>query len=261
MRFRCLDFRFSLSADVPETEARLDELFAACRDDDADGAAGAELRVVTGGPRRDEVVVLDGDHAVFGPGDLDTAIAHVVWEVNRRTVEASDGYLLVHGAAAARDGLAVVVAAPSGAGKSTFVSELVRAGWAYVTDEVVAVDLVTRLVVPYPKPIAVARDGGVERFVAPGAARSGVAAPSRPRAVLVPDRRAGASVSFEPLTRAETVVHLAEHSFNFRRVGCDAFEAAVAVARESVCLRVRYGEAAAAVRALESQLVALEEPR
>lgn len=260
MRFRCLGFRFSLSADAPEIEARLADLFAACRDDDTATAAGAELRVVTGGPSRDGVVVLDGDHTLFGPGDVDTAVAHVVWEVNRRTVDASDGYLLVHGAAAARDGLAVVVAAPSGAGKSTFVSELVRAGWAYLTDEAVAVDLVTRLVVPYPKPIAVAGDGGVERFVAPGAAPSGVAAPSLPRVVLTPDRRDGASVSFEPMTRAETVVHLAEQSFNFRRIGCDGFEAAVAVARESVCLRVRYGEAADAVRALESELVALEEP-
>ena len=260
MRFRCLGFRFCLSADDPAVEALLDELFAACRDEDVVTAAGTELRVVAGGAGDDGVVVLDGDHAVFGPGDLDTAIAHVVWEVNRRTVEASDDYLLVHGAAASRDGLAVVVAAPSGAGKSTLVSELVRAGWGYLTDEAVAVDLATRLIVPYPKPIAVAGDGGIERFVGPGAAASGVAAPSRPRAVLVPDRRAGASVSFEPMTRAETVVHLAQQSFNFRRIGCDAFEAAVSVARESVCLRVRYGEAADAVRALEQELVALGEP-
>ncbi|MCL6641311.1 MAG: germination protein YpeB, partial [Candidatus Rokubacteria bacterium] len=182
--------------------------------------------------------------------DVETALAYVVWEVNRRAVGGAEGYLLVHGAAAARGGGAVVVVAASGGGKSTFVHALTRAGWGYLTDEAVAVDLSSGLVVPYPKPIALAGEGGRERLVAPGELVAGVAPPSPPRLVLVPERREGVPVSFEPVGRAAALVHLAEHSFNFRRAGCAAFDAAAAVVRGSECLRVRYAEADDAVAAL-----------
>ncbi|GIU86611.1 MAG: hypothetical protein KatS3mg009_1126 [Acidimicrobiia bacterium] len=247
MTHRCLGFRFTLSADDRTVRARLDDLFAACRDDG--GPPGARLHVGAAGARG-QVVVTDGGQVLFGPGDVETALAYVVWEVNRRAVGGAEGYLLVHGAAAARGGGAVVVVAASGGGKSTFVHALTRAGWGYLTDEAVAVDLSSGLVVPYPKPIALAGEGGRERLVAPGELVAGVAPPSPPRLVLVPERREGVPVSFEPVGRAAALVHLAEHSFNFRRAGCAAFDAAAAVVRGSECLRVRYAEADDAVAAL-----------
>lgn len=246
MTHRCLGFRFALSADDPAVRARLDDLFGACRDE---GPPGATLHVGEAGAGG-QVVVTDGGQVLFGPGEVETALAYVVWEVNRRAVGGADGHLLVHGAAAARDGGAVVVAAASGGGKSTFVHALTRAGFGYLTDEAVAVDLSSGLVVPYPKPIALAGEGGRERLVAPGELAAGVAPPSPPRLLLVPERREGVPVSFEPMGRAAALVHLAEQSFNFRRAGCVAFDAAAALVRACRCLRVRYAEADEAVAVL-----------
>ena len=48
----------------------------------------------------------------------------------------------------------VGVVAASGTGKTTFCTRL-AAGWRYLTDETLAVDPATLVVLPYPKPLSV----------------------------------------------------------------------------------------------------------
>ena len=81
------------------------------------------------------------------------ALDYLVWDVNRRVVEASGGHLLLHAAAATRNGLAVVVPAVSGGGKSTLVAALVDAGFDYLTDEIVAIEPASTRVGGYRKAI------------------------------------------------------------------------------------------------------------
>lgn len=56
----------------------------------------------------------------------------------------------VHAAVVERDGKAVVLAAPSGTGKSTLTLALLHAGFRYLSDELAPFDLVTLQVMPYP---------------------------------------------------------------------------------------------------------------
>lgn len=60
--------------------------------------------------------------------------------------------LRFHAGAVERDGRVVVIGGLSGAGKSSLTAALVRAGWCYLTDEVVVVDPQTWQVAPYPRP-------------------------------------------------------------------------------------------------------------
>lgn len=99
--------------------------------------------------------------AIYGNASLlrsmrepDVALAHVLWEINQAAVASAGERLVLHAAAAERDGQAVVLGAPSGAGKTTLVSALVAAGWGYLTDDVAMVDE-AGLVQTYPKPIGV----------------------------------------------------------------------------------------------------------
>lgn len=59
----------------------------------------------------------------------------------------------LHGGAVERDGDVVVVLGRSGSGKSSLTAALVRAGWAYLTDEVVVIEPGSRRVHPYRRPL------------------------------------------------------------------------------------------------------------
>src|SRR6202012_2170550 len=60
-------------------------------------------------------------------------------------------YLLFHAGGVEADGTGVLLPGASGAGKSTLVAGLVRGGLGYLTDELAALDLATRTLVPYGK--------------------------------------------------------------------------------------------------------------
>ena len=73
--------------------------------------------------------------------------------------------LLVHaGAVVTPSGSGVLLPAASGSGKTSLVAGLVRAGWGYLSDEVGAIDPVTRRLCPYPKVLSI-KPGMFEGFV------------------------------------------------------------------------------------------------
>src|SRR5205814_651344 len=84
------------------------------------------------------------------------AVAWLQYDINQRAVTSGLHYhLILHAAAAASSGRAVLLPGRSGAGKSTLVATLVARGLEYLTDDASVVDLVDGTVVPYPKPISV----------------------------------------------------------------------------------------------------------
>jgi hypothetical protein len=82
--------------------------------------------------------------------DADTLLFHIdkdvtIWlQLERRDL------FFVHAAAIARGSQVVVLTAPSGTGKSTFVLSLVENGCEYLSDELAPIDLHTLAVEPYP---------------------------------------------------------------------------------------------------------------
>lgn len=108
------------------------------------GSAGAE-------DDRSYFVATDEGIVVRTPART-IAFAHLMFELNQRAITHSSAALRMHAAAAVVDGRAVVLPGPMGAGKSTLVAGLVQRGFAYVTDEVVAIDPARGVVRPYPRP-------------------------------------------------------------------------------------------------------------
>ena len=59
----------------------------------------------------------------------------------------------LHSAAVERDGSALLLAGPSGAGKTTMTMEFVERGWSLLSDDVAPIRVEDHKVLPFPKPI------------------------------------------------------------------------------------------------------------
>ncbi len=184
------------------------------------------------------------------------AFARLLWEANRQAIEHTADRVLLHAAAAASDGRGVVLTGPMGAGKSTLVAALVRDGFEYLTDEVVAIQPGTTTVDPYPKPIALGGFGlaiptalnpihpelptGMDRYVGDRwlVAPEAIAEPTSIDVVVVPRYEPGAMPSLEPLRPADALVALAEHAFNLATDGQRALDTLAMVAETAACFRL-----------------------
>lgn len=66
---------------------------------------------------------------------------------------------ILHAAAVERGGVAVVLPAGSGTGKSTLAAALLVRGWRYLTDELTLIDPLTLQVHPFPRPLSIKQTG------------------------------------------------------------------------------------------------------
>jgi hypothetical protein len=192
------------------------------------------------------------------------AFQALVWHANRQAIDHSTGSVLVHASAAARAGTALVMPGPMGAGKSTLVAALVRAGLDYLTDEVVAIDPGSGLVRPYPKYLSLDGDPsgaapadvrdflGDSTLLAPDALRPGAAArePARPRFVVTPRYEPGATATLAPLRPAAALAALAQHSFHLETDPARTLDVLAAVVEESACFELVSGDVPGATRLL-----------
>ena len=263
-RYRALDLAFSVRLMGDDLADYIEHIFSSLRA--GRGASPTEpahvYSVLDEGERyqRRYAVYFDGQPIVRTPSEP-MALVYLLWHLNRAVVEASNRWLLLHAAAAEHEGAAVVLPAPMDSGKTTLVAGLVVRGLGYLTDETVAIDLATRRVDPYPKPLSIELgswetlpslrpqlDARFARFhdelwhVVPDAIRPGAAAgPSTPRVVVTPRFESGARTAIEPMSRAEAVMMLAENAFNFASHKAAGLDALAAIVRNCECYRMTVG--------------------
>lgn len=219
------------------------------------------------GSRKDQCSVYYGAEQLSIASDAHHALSRLLHHANRRAIEGSTSELVVHAAAAEHRGRALLFPAPPGAGKSTLVAALVRAGLRYLTDEAAAVNPDSLKVRPYPKPIAIragsqpwmkdlqpapvpgtVRRPGSDWWVSAPSIRPGaVAGATAPSLVIAPRYESGAATTLVTMRPAEAVVLLAENSFNL--VGRqDGLAILAGVVARSACYRLSVGDLGAACR-------------
>jgi hypothetical protein len=263
--YRFLDLVFSLDVQEASLAPLLRELLVPtatheqpvlhCAIERPRGAETLALRV---GP---DVVLTTDARPLF--------LAHVLWELNRRAIAASQHALLLHAAAAERDGASVLLSGPSGSGKSTLVAGLVASGFAYLTDDGVRVDANERRALAHPKPINLGRDVaahfpslarippehrrwmGDEWYVTASWLGATTGCGSPPRLVCFPMYERGARTQVTPISRAEGLVLLAENAFNFTHLGGSAVSVLAEMLRPCVCYRIVSGDLDDAVQCLD----------
>ncbi len=275
-RLAMLDFDVEMRTPDDKLTRYLTELYAPMQSTQP-GPADHVLTLSSSGPAGATTwsVHLDATRVIASPAPS-VAFSYLLWEANRRAIDATSDLVAVHASAAVSGDVAIVLPGPMGAGKSTLVASLVRAGLGYLTDEVVGFDASTGLIRPYPKYISVgeALDDlvppvpesirafiGDQRLVPPDAIRRGAAAgATRPRVIVTPRYERGATAALERLSPAAALGMLAQHAFHIERDGQRTLDVLADVVEQSSCFALVSGDVPTATSVLLDQLDRVQEP-
>ena len=210
----------------------------------------------------------------FKPLPLDQAYPMLEWGLNWCVSMHAHHYLVIHAAVVEKNGLAAILPAPPGSGKSTLTAGLVLSGWRLLSDELTLIDRKTGLLHALPRPVSlknpsidVIRQFSPEAFinrVSHDTAKGSVAhmrpprdsvlrqhEPARPGWVIFPKWEAGADTMLTPRSKAQTFMFLAQNAFNYSHLGADGFRVGAALIDQTHCYDFRYSELNEAVAAFD----------
>ncbi|MDQ1466201.1 MAG: hypothetical protein QOH10_616, partial [Actinomycetota bacterium] len=151
--YRGLDFNFALRLAGDDLADYVETILAPLATNEP---ARHIYSVVDDGPsyKSRYAVYFGGQRIVRTPSEP-LILVYLLWHINRAVVAESDRYLLLHAAAGASNGSAILFPAPMDSGKTTLIAGLLRRGLGYLTDEAAAIDPATLDVDPYPKPLSI----------------------------------------------------------------------------------------------------------
>ncbi|TBO30219.1 HprK-related kinase A [Aquabacterium lacunae] len=190
---------------------------------------------------------LDGRRP-FTPLARSEAYAFFEWGLNWCVTSHCHRWIHIHAAVLEKNGLAVLLPAPPGSGKSTLCAALMLHGWRLLSDELAMLDPVDGMLVPNPRPISlknasielisgrkgtlnmgpVARDtqkGTVCHLQVASHCIELADVRARPAWVVFPRYMAGADLQAAPLSRPHTLLQLQRNSFNRHLHGHAGFHA------------------------------------
>ena len=218
--------------------------------------------------------IVDGT-TPFDPFPIQHALPTFEWGLNWVFAQRMNMWLLLHAAAVERDGMALLLPAYPGGGKSTLAASMANRGWRFLSDEFAVVTGDCLTVLPFARPPAIKNAAiDVLRAFAPEASfgpeipntRKGTIAHMRvPQSSLelgdvgatigmiaFPEFKAGATCSIARVGEADAFMRLALHSFNYDTLGARGFHMVGELVRSCPCHALRYGDLADAHAALDS---------
>jgi HprK-related kinase A len=196
------------------------------------------------------------------------------WGLNWCIAARAHFLLMLHAAVVERGGKAILLPAWSGHGKSTLCAALAHSGWRLLCDEFGLVRPGDGALLPLPRLIPLKDQSiGVIRELLPGAVlgpefpgtRKGTIAhlrpptdsiaraaeTARPGWLVFPRWQAGASLSLEPMARAETFLNVATNAFNYEVLGETAFELVAGLVETCPAYSLTYSDLGEALSALD----------
>jgi HprK-related kinase A len=201
----------------------------------------------------------------FKPLPRDQAFPMLEWGLNWCVSTQAHQYLIIHAAVVEKNGLAAILPAPPGSGKSTLTAGLVLSGWRLLSDELTLIDRKTGLIQPLPRPVSLKNQsidvirrfapdifinrashdtvkGTVAHMRPPKESVRRQHEPARPGWVIFPKWEAGASTTLTPRSQAQTFMFLAQNAFNYSHLGEDGFRVASALIDQAACYDFCYSQ-------------------
>jgi hypothetical protein len=256
----------------------------------ADGAGRLLAPFVTDGSdeadHRDCYALVDGDHTgidkragqllayrdekVVGGGETwANAFGAMMATLNRRVIDNYAGFAL-HAGVVAADGRGIAFPADSGGGKSTLTAACLQAGFDYVSDEALCINVETGAIEVYPKPLGLSSWSRRQLSIDDDS----LAFPAATSEGMVTPADLGASVAADPIELAHVViptfgkgpavlaeapahtamVTLIEFSFNHYKHQERAFTLAAQLANQVDVWRLEYDDPLAAAQLVKEQL-------
>jgi hypothetical protein len=217
--------------------------------------------------------VYDGEHP-FLPLPIDHAFALLEWAMNWCISTQAHQYLTLHAAVLERHGLALVMPAASGSGKSTLAAALCHRGWRLLSDELTLVSLHDVQVSPLSRPVSLKNNSlaVIDRFVpgatftppahdtfkgtvchmkVPGDQVARMDERALPAWLVFPQFVADAPAALRRRTKANSLLELCRHAFNYSVAGLEGFEALSHLVSGSACYDFSYGRLEEAVGVFE----------
>jgi hypothetical protein len=210
----------------------------------------------------------------FKPLPMDQAYPMLEWGLNWCVSVHAHHYLIIHAAVVEKNGLAAILPAPPGSGKSTLTAGLVQSGWRLLSDELTLIDRKSGMIHPLPRPVSLKNQSiDVIRRFAPEAfinrpsydtAKGTVAHmrppkesvrrqhdPARPGWVIFPKWETDAETRLTSRSKADTFMFLAQNAFNYSHLGADGFRVGTALIEQAECYDFRYSRLNEAVAAFD----------
>ncbi|MEZ0152809.1 MAG: HprK-related kinase A [Candidatus Reddybacter sp.] len=211
----------------------------------------------------------------FKPLPLEQSFAMFEWGLNWCISSQCHQYLIIHAAVVERGGLALIMPAPPGSGKSTLCAGLVARGWRLLTDELALVSLEQPgEVIALPRPVSlknesidvirafapeqvigpIARDtakGTVAHMAAPVESVERAAEAALSSLLVFPQYTPASATVIAPRQKAVSFMELADQSFNFNVLGELGFQALRQVLDSCDCYDLSYSQLDDVIPALE----------
>ena len=220
---------------------------------------------------------LDGQ-LPFEPLPEAHAFPMLEWGLNWCISTRAHAYLMIHAAVVERGGLAAILPAPPGSGKSTLCAALVNRGWRLLSDELALFRPQDGLLVPVPRPVSLKNrsidvirgyvadavlsrpvsnttKGTVAHLKAPADSVARAHETARPAWIVFPKYEAGAATSLTPIPRARAFFRVADNAFNYSHMGARGFATLAGAIEDCASYDFRYSnldEAMALFTALEA---------
>lgn len=210
----------------------------------------------------------------FKPLPRDQAFPMLEWGLNWCVSTQAHHYLILHAAVVEKNGLAAILPAPPGSGKSTLTAGLVLSGWRLLSDELTLIDRKSGLIQPLPRPVSLKNQsidvirqfspdtyinrtshdtvkGAVAHMRPPRDSVRRQHETARPGWVIFPQWEAGAPTTLTPRSPAQTFLFLAQNAFNYSHLGADGFRVGSALIDQTACYDFRYSQLHEAIAAFD----------
>lgn len=201
----------------------------------------------------------------FAPFPADSALPMMEWGSNWLIGQRMNNLLLLHAGVVERDGLALVMPAVPGSGKSTLTAALALRGWRLLSDEFGAFDPASMVFRAMLKPVALKNESidVIRRFGSHARlgpefpkTRKGTVAhlaaetdsvlrrhePAAPGAVILPRWMRDTPTLLRRIPEQSLFSSLAFNAFNYQVIGAAGFQAALHLTRRCPGWQLTYGD-------------------
>jgi hypothetical protein len=198
-----------------------------------------------------------------GERPMDSFTDYLKREVLLQFIKARPDLLWIHAAAVERDGSALLIAGPSGQGKSTLATRLCETGWRLLSDDAAPIRMDADEVLPFPqsafrrkypgRELAANELGSFEKeeVLMPESALRLKSAPIR--AIVFPLFRHGAAPELSLRSSGDAALDLLRNCTNFVDHKETAVERVARLARAVPMYHLSYGDGQAAARELDAR--------
>jgi HprK-related kinase A len=223
---------------------------------------------------RPQVLISLNGERPFQPFEASYAMLLFEWGLNWCIARHAEQNLMLHSAVLERHGLALILPAPPGSGKSTLCAALARSGWRFLSDEFCIIRPVDGQILPIPRPTPLknasiqliqnfapdvflgplfpnTRKGAIAHLRSPSASVAKLKNTASPAWIVFPRYQFGAKVNVDTLKKSHAFMKLATNSFNYQLQAEEGFKLLGNIIDKCACYNLVYADLGEAIAQID----------